>query len=367
MSKSQLNPLPKLEVQDVDFSSSIPRRPSWTSKLALFFGSLVITLLLLEGFVRFLTPALAPQPWLDRPEWWYVPESSHDERNALFTEAKEPGSFRIVSIGDSFSFAGKVQYDDGYSKRLERMLNLNDHQRKVEVLNWGIPGYSTVQEERLVKRAMSEFSADLVVLQITLNDPERQPYRSSHAWLYRWDKNVETWKIFQYWKTAQFFAQRILNSVHTREYLAYHKSLYADPETWNIFAAALGHIKHDSDATKVPVVAMLFPMFSHPFDKRYPFAEEHEKIRARLAELGIPFLDLFPFYHDIPPERLQAMPGKDSHPNEIAHRIASEALYTFLKDRNLLPEDALIKKVESEGRHLPHAVVRGDKVGSGKE
>lgn len=364
MTKSTQNALPELIDPDLGSTETLKATPSLASKIALLSGSILFTLVLLEVFVRIAFPVLAPKPWIDRPAWWYIPESSRDQRNALFLNAKPEGTFRIIVVGDSFTFAGKVQYDDNFAKRLERMLNLNTSQRKVEVLNWGIPGYSTSQEKALVKKAMNDYQADLVVLEITLNDPERQPYHASHAELYKWDNRVERWEIFHYWRTLKLIAQRLLNSIHTREYITYHNSLFSDPDSWNPFAKALAEMKGDSEEYHVPLVAMTFPMLSHPFDEQYPFAQAHQRIDERLRELGVPHLDLRPAFVGIPPERLQAMPGKDSHPNEIAHRIAAESLYTFLSQAALLPQDALIKNVRENGRRLPKAIVRGDKVGS---
>jgi len=363
--KHSAKPIPKFEPSDVHphAAAVTPLRDRLFLKLSLLFTSAVLTLIAIEIAVRLLSPALAPVEWKDRPKMWYLPERSRDQRNDLFTAKKDPNTFRIIAVGDSFSFAGKVQYDDGYSKRLERILNQNVHQKKVEVLNWGVPGFSTLDETKLVYKAVTEYSADAVVLQITLNDPEQEPYHVSHAYLYEWDKTVERGAIFHYWKTLGLVARRLLNALHTHDYVTYHQSLFEDETNWKPFSTALEKIHKASLESHVPVVALIFPMLSHPFDSRYPFRPAHVKIAARLDELGIPFVDLLPAMQGIPPERLQAMPGKDAHPNEIAHRIASEELFGLLEAKGILPSDVIPKNVRQKGRRLGKSIATGRSVG----
>jgi hypothetical protein len=49
-------------------------------------------------------------------------------------------------------------------------------------------------------------------------------------------------------------------------------------------------------------------------------------------------IDLLRAYRNIPPERLQVIPGEDNHPNERAHRIAAEHLLAALVHDHLVPE-----------------------------
>lgn len=144
--------------------------------------STVFTLAMVEGVFR-VYQATAPKPFLfNVPPRDYLPESAFRARDFYYPPEKAPGVFRIIAIGDSFTFGGKMHFDDSYSKRLERMLNLNDKQRKVEVLNWGISGYSSFHEVQLVRTAITQFNPDLVIVQITLNDAELQPYRVTHRY-----------------------------------------------------------------------------------------------------------------------------------------------------------------------------------------
>ena len=77
-------------------------------------------------------------------------------------------------------------------------------------------------------------------------------------------------------------------------------------------------------------------------DDRYPFYEIHKKVDALLTSLGVPHLDLSSSFKGIPLERLQVIPGVDRHPNEIAHRMAAEAIYLWLEKEKAVPDELRI-------------------------
>jgi lysophospholipase L1-like esterase len=359
----QLKPSTEQLTQSQAVTSAAPRPARFSSVVAalrrtgaIVFGILFSLIVIEVGFRVMEVAAPKHTVWRDRPHWYYLPESSPDNRDRLALPAKAEGVFRIIVVGDSFTVGGKGQFDDAFSERLERMLNLNIQQRPVEVLNWGIPGYSTAQELSLVKRAVESYHPDLIILEITLNDPELAPYRVTHPNQKASGEIVLTNPIFSYWKSLAFFVQRILNARSHREYAEYYFDLFDNPATWNNFSNALHGIQRTVQMANVPLLSVVFPLFSHPLDKRYPFITQHRKISARLKELGIPGVDLLPAFRNIPPERLQVMPGEDSHPNEIAHRIAADRIYQTLVRRNLIPEDVRIKKSYKGGRPLQRAV-----------
>lgn len=75
-----------------------------------------------------------------------------------------PGGIRILVLGDSFTFGEGVDASESFSKRLESLLNKGRRTPVVEVVNAGVPGYSTVQEIRLLRRLLPEVRAELVIL-----------------------------------------------------------------------------------------------------------------------------------------------------------------------------------------------------------
>jgi hypothetical protein len=79
-------------------------------------------------------------------------------------------------------------------------------------------------------------------------------------------------------------------------------------------------------ARGVPFVVGIFPLFGNPLDESYPFVEEHEKVAQAAGEAGALVVDLLPWYRGLRWELLVVDGPRDEHPNEIAQRIAAQAL-----------------------------------------
>ena len=311
--------------------------------MLLIFG-LIIALGCVEIGVRILSGSKNKAVLrTDRPGVHFYSEQSKSTSDYSYPSEKGANTFRIAAVGDSFTFGFGNLFDDSYPKRLERILNLNLKQPRVEVLNFGSPGFSTKQEVDLVKKAIESSHADLVVLQITLNDPEITPYNAPRGVLgNKIGEALQKRGILKYWKTLGLIVARIANTQSYSDYIKYYQDLFKTPDTLQSFQGALASINEISKKNHVPVVAMIFPLLSFPFDERYPFHEAHKTIHESLESLHIPFFDLLRSFQGLDPLRLQAVPpgfpDADPHPNEIAHRIAAEALYRWLAKKNFIPE-----------------------------
>ncbi len=307
------------------------------------FG-IMLALLLIEVGFRLLHNAPPPN-WRDRPNVYFVPEGAPTLQDVAHEVVKPAGTYRIAVVGDSFTFAPYMQFDDAFPKRLERWFNLNTTQPRVDVINYGVPAYSTNHEVPVVVRAVVE-QADLIVVQITLNDPELKPYTPQQLLL---EKNKfgalelpDTW-IFRHWHSLVFALTRLHNNETRRNYTKKFFDLFERKATWDNFRGSWEHIAHIGKKKGVPVVAVIFPLFGVPVDESYPFWPIDQKITKLLASLNVPALDVTEIYRGIPVERLQVLPGEDFHPNEIAHRMAAEAIYTWLVSNKIVPVEISAK------------------------
>lgn len=79
-------------------------------------------------------------------------------------EKKGEGVFRIVVLGDSFTFGWDVEADMSYPKQLERMLNDKITGKRFEVVNCGVPGYGTDQELKFFENISVFYEPDLVLI-----------------------------------------------------------------------------------------------------------------------------------------------------------------------------------------------------------
>jgi len=322
--------------------------------LAVAFAAILLSFLALELIFRIFSSKLSPKPYVsDRPRLYFFDQQADSGRDLYYPEKKDPKNFRIMVFGDSFSFGPEMHFDDTFSKRMERSLNLNQNQTKVEVINFGQSGFSTRMEAALLKLALPKYDPDLVILQITLNDPELKPYRTGKRPNQILIKKLKGLRRKLAWsKFLQFVVTRVINEISVREFLSYYHELFNNKDTYDNFRMGLNEVKQLCDRNNKKLVAVLFPLFGFPLDDKYPFSDLHQKTHELLESLSINYLDLYSSFAGMEQSRLQIEPGRDSHPNEIAHRIATEVIMRYLRREHLLPKDAYPKRRSHERKSI---------------
>ena len=311
-----------------------------TTGLLLFGVSLLSTLLVLEAALRI--GALSR----GEPRRSIVEErpksrmKEPDFRPPGFRLGNKRDAFRILVIGDSFSWGDGVYWWDAYPHRLESRLNAVSRGERFEVINWSRPGWNTVRQLRSLEGRMDELDPDLVILAFVLNDPEpversrleqmlqaaegRQPPPGLNAWLFGHSRLYAlVWTRFE-------------NSRTHRELGAFYRSLFAG-EHWEACRRALKRLRNLTRKRGRPLVLMIFPVFDSPMDDRYPYADLHARVREQGDALRVPVLDLFEVFAGMDTARLAVVPFTNAHPSEIAHRITADAMVDYLRRQRLIP------------------------------
>jgi len=309
-----------------------------------------VALGIVEAGVRVLAPSAPRGPkWSDRPAFYFRAPGAPTMQNFPYNPDKPSGTYRIAVIGDSFSFAPFMQFTDTFSYKLEQMLKASGSTRNVEVINYGVPAYSTSHEIDTTKRAIKE-GADLIILQIALNDPQIKAIRPMGLTEHMTDRfgplrlkgPIRT--LAKHWRTLGFVLARIHNARTHQAYIDYFTGLFTEEKTWKPFTESMAQLTALAKESNTPIMSVVFPLFGTAMNKDYPFYPIHNKVRDLMTSLSVPILDISSIYRGIPLEHLQVIPGVDRHPNEIAHRMAAERIYLWLEETNTLPEDLVIKE-----------------------
>ena len=313
----------------------------------LLFSLLAFELILRSGLLNKTNPNKIE---FLRPKYYYNEEGARTFANNRFEKVKPSDRYRIAVIGDSFTSPFLMQYDDSFTARLERMLDLNliaANKKKAEVLNFGNSGYCTFQEVPEFKKALST-NPDLIILQITINDIDCNNFRqyiAKHPELKLGELKItkEDTPLLYYFKSLGFIAQRMRIKASQKNFIDFNNNLFKDQKRWATFKSSIREMKNMAKAKKVPFVAILVPYLHYPLDDNYPFADIHKQITEFLTSRRIANLDLFSAFKFVPNKFIQVLPDKDSHPNEIAHRIIADNLYEWLAQLKLIPKDLQIK------------------------
>lgn len=91
-------------------------------------------------------------------------------RGEVIPKLKPNGVFRIFVIGDSCAFGNALKHTLAYPFYLERLLNQPKSKVVYEVVNAGVPGYSSLQGLRHLERDILPYQPDLVIASFGWND-----------------------------------------------------------------------------------------------------------------------------------------------------------------------------------------------------
>lgn len=150
-----------------------------------------ILIVAIFGAAEFLSRASDfNQPW--RPKWkvqkdthvltaddylLWLPDVQTNPREKMSFRGKEysiekPGdTLRIVCLGDSTTWGQGVQrFEDTYPGVLNTMLSRDEGEKQFEVINAGVPGYSSFQGLRFLKKYILKLSPDIITVRFFAND-----------------------------------------------------------------------------------------------------------------------------------------------------------------------------------------------------
>ena len=306
------------------------RRPRF-AELILLVGAVAFGLLGLEAAVRFATPRPMRRHGYPvvRGGASFRPENSARYRDVEHTKPKPKGLHRAVFVGDSFTYGAGVLFDDTYAQRVARGLTA-DRGEPWEAVVLAIPGIATDREAQIVREEAFSYEPDLLFLGYVLNDAEvsgEGERKRAENWL---DASRDPGPPPPWWRRSALFSlvvDRLYATRQNRERALNYLSIYADDQPgYKAVVKGLTEIATLAHEHKVPLIVAVFPLFGNPLDQTYPFESIHKKLEAVCRPLGVIYVDLLPYYLGLDWKLLVVEGGADEHPNEVAHRIAAQAI-----------------------------------------
>jgi len=272
--------------------------------------------------------SLASRRWFVRH---YQRNNLHVRDNIAYELRLAPGRRRISFVGDSFT-AGHGVGD--MEKRFGNLVRRAAPEFEVHVL--AHPGFDTVLETGLIQLLASiGYEFDTVVLVYCLNDigdllPEWQrtlerlnSEAQSPGWL----------AAHSYFANTLYYRWQARRDPAVRNYFDDMKEAYRGA-TWAEQRELLASLRKLVSDKGGRLAVVSFP-FLHALGPEYPWRFAHEQLDAFWREQGVPHLDLLPVFASQSPASV-TLNRWDSHPNELAHALAAEAILKFLRE---LPPD----------------------------
>jgi len=94
--------------------------------------------------------------------------NSHGMRGPEPADPKR--GYRIIALGNSCTFGWGVAYEDTWIYQLQTLLHERLPGREVEVINAGVPGYSSLQGKRYFSDELLALEPDMVLIMFGFND-----------------------------------------------------------------------------------------------------------------------------------------------------------------------------------------------------
>lgn len=241
---------------------------------------------------------------------------------------------RIVCVGDSCTFGYGLDEQDAWPSQLQRLLDVAyAGVAAFDVVNTGIPGYSTWQNRLQVERQLPGLEADLVVLlpsghnditgALRFPDAERTAYNHS------WQRRLEETRWYR--TLDQTFAGASVQTVMATPPPGPPDAPWrVSPEATRENLAAMARAVADQGAAAL----LLVPAHREDAHRRTPAYGEHaERVAAAARALDLPALDLRPAFAAWAP----AEPFIDPvHPDERGSAEIAWAVFRWLVAEGVL-------------------------------
>jgi lysophospholipase L1-like esterase len=247
-------------------------------------------------------------------------------------------------LGDSIAFGYWVTEKDGFPRQLEAMLNeAAGKAGRVEVLDFGVPGYNLDQEIEALRTRGLAFSPDLVIVAFCLNDLEGlfsyelglvqdRPARG-RSWIGRLREGLLGRSLLFSWIEYRFSELEARRSF-VRAKNPLEGPLYAEAvnQQRTALEGKLAVLRALLASRGIPGMVVVFPVLGARFE-RYPHRELHRAVVEAAEGAGLAGLDLLDCYsaYDFRDLRVDVV-----HPSPLGHRVAAHAIRDGLCARGWL-------------------------------
>jgi HEAT repeat protein len=318
-----------------------------TINAVLVLSSLLICLLLLEVTLRtgWFDDADNPHPvWIpykfkkihdeiERNNWKFAKLNPHKFTDLVRSVTKEEGVRRIAILGDSFVWGTGIPYQLTWNHKLEDMIN--SKYRNIEVLHWGFPAWSTMDELSFLENHGLKYNIDMLIVDYVNNDSHMQNVPLK---VFSWHKSVVVKVLNFIFPNAVSFMRAYLYNFLFDYYKDYGYSnwvnnLHSD-ENLKEYADLLQDFAQFCHSSNIQLLFVLTPSNHDEIYRR-----QFDKITPLLEQANIKYLDVYPAakreYGHMNIRKLWANPG-DSHPGPLLTDLFAREVLGHLEGEGVL-------------------------------
>jgi len=296
--------------------------------VSIIFGEILLRILIAEETSRF---GFGPGNLKFNKKYIHLNEEGFRDND--YPLVKEQNTFRIVGIGDSFTYGSGVKdMNHLYLKQLETMLN--EETDEYDVMNFGKPGINTKDEIEILKQHALKYEPDMIVVGYVLNDFTDVEKKI------KCKTQQHTLPFFGFWlrnfSYLYYFLETRINKIIERiniecAYGEYLDHIFQSEKNKEYNFKQFEELSQLSKENDAELIVIIFPMI-HDI-QNYNFNEAHNFVKEAGAKYGFKVIDLLPEYQKYEEDKL-IVSVYDNHPNELGHEIAARAIYSEIKDKS---------------------------------
>jgi hypothetical protein len=251
-------------------------------------------------------------------------------REREFKNKKPDGVYRIAVIGDSFSFGQGIKEKERFSNILQERLNIRG--KKLEVLNFGLPGKEMEDHLETLKNSVLDIHPDFILLQWFVNDFEGHNKNGMKRPLPLIPDIFYSKKLIKhsalYYLINDFWQKIQIKGGMADNYIEYLKETYGDADSPGVqkFQSDLRNFIQICRIHNIGIGVVLFPMITANFDQENSLAFLHEHVIKVCQQEKCDYLDLQAAFMAVKNPRSLWANRLDSHPGPIANRLAADHL-----------------------------------------
>lgn len=250
-----------------------------------------------------------PVPWLTTPVTYTINSDSLNSSKE-YEVLKPNNTFRVMALGDSFTYGLYVNTQDNWPSQLEQSLN-NEHlcNIKYEVINLGVPGYDIgFSVKRFISRG-KKYNPDLII------------------WLLKSDDFLE-YNDFLFKQANRIISENKIidtdeNTKSINFEIAMKKALNIQNQTFTkkelliIQNSVINNMLENYQGT-----LLILEMNSNNDQQLLQWVTANKKIFImKNIDMG----------------NYQDSHYPDSHPNKLGHQLISSSVFNYLQNTKLIP------------------------------
>ena len=265
---------------------------------------------------------------IENENWQFAKLNKYKFTDDIRNIEKEESIKRIAVIGDSFIWGTGTPYELTWNHKLETLINTKH--KGFEVLSWGFPAWSTMDELSFLENHGINYDIDMLIVGYVNNDPHMQ----------RIELKVFLWHKSAVAKVLKVFFPNAISFI--RAYLYNFLFNYFDDYGYSNWVQKL-HSKENLD--EYANLLRDFAQFCHSKNIKLLFAltpstpegiyrEHFDNVIPLFEQAGIDYIDLHPAakkkYGHMNARELWANPA-DSHPGPLLTDLFASHVFDWLE------------------------------------